>query len=89
MQWKSTHKVATNVSLMSSFITRRFQPLPNIRALKFCLAETSNSASQLEVAHLAASVESFPENDDIVEQSACQLADGGTRQYSRPFQPKH
>jgi hypothetical protein len=44
-------------------------------------------ASQLE-AHLHAPVEQFPENHDIVEQSACQVADRGPLQCPRRYQLK-
>jgi hypothetical protein len=39
-------------------------------------AETTTSASQLEAHLQAAPVEQFPENHDIIEQPACQVADG-------------
>jgi hypothetical protein len=56
-------------------------------ALEFRLAETT-SASQLEAHLQAAPVEESPENHDIVEQSACQVADRGPRQCPRRYQPK-
>jgi hypothetical protein len=36
---------------------------------------------------LAAPVEPFPENRDIVQQSACQVADRGPRQFPDNFRP--
>jgi hypothetical protein len=57
-------------------------------ALEFRRAETTISASQLEAHLQAAPVEQFPENHDIVEQSACQVADRGPRQRPRRYQPK-
>jgi hypothetical protein len=50
--------------------------------------ETTTSASQLE-AHLKASpVELFPDNCDIFEQSACQVADRDPQQFCRRLKPK-
>jgi hypothetical protein len=49
-------------------------------SLELRRAETTTSASQLEAHHQAVPVEQFPGNRDIVEQSACQLADRGPRQ---------
>jgi hypothetical protein len=46
-------------------------------ALELNRAETTTSASQLEAHHQAAPVGQFPENHDIIEQSACQVADRG------------
>jgi hypothetical protein len=51
-------------------------------------AETTTSTSQLEAHLQAALVEQFPENHDIVEQSASQVADSGPRQCSRRYCPK-
>jgi hypothetical protein len=48
-------------------------------ALVLRRAETTTSASQLEAHLQAAPVEQFSENHDIVEQSACQIADRGLR----------
>lgn len=56
-------------------------------AQKLRHVETAKSASPLEAHIPAVSVELFPENHDIVKQSACQAADGGPRQCSRPSQP--
>jgi hypothetical protein len=50
-------------------------------ALELRRAETSTSASQLEGRLLAAQVERFPENRDIVERADCQIADRGPRQF--------
>jgi hypothetical protein len=47
-------------------------------ALEFRLVETTTSASELEAKLQAAPAEQFPENYDILEQSACQVADRGT-----------
>jgi hypothetical protein len=57
-------------------------------ALELRHAETTTSASQLEAHLQAAPVEQFPENHNIVEQSACQLADRGPRQCLRRYRPK-
>jgi hypothetical protein len=46
-------------------------------ALELLHAETTTSASWLEAHFQAALVEQFPENRDIVEQSAWQVADRG------------
>jgi hypothetical protein len=61
--------------------------LPHI-ALKLLRTETTTSASQLEAHLQAAPAEQFPENHDIVEQSACQVSDKGPRQWPRRYQPK-
>jgi hypothetical protein len=50
-------------------------------------AGMSASAAQLEMSLQAAPMEHFPENHDILEQSACQAADSGPRQCPRRFQP--
>jgi ferredoxin len=57
-------------------------------ALELRRAETTTSASQLEAHLQAAPVEQFPEYHDIVEQSACQVADRGPRQRPRRYQLK-
>jgi hypothetical protein len=52
-------------------------------------SQTTTSASQLEAHLRATSAEQFPENLDIVGQSACQVANRGPRQCPRRFQSKH
>jgi hypothetical protein len=55
-------------------------------ALELRRAETTTSVSQLEAHLQAAPVKQFSENHDIVEQSACQVADRGPRQCPRRYQ---
>jgi hypothetical protein len=61
--------------------------LPHI-ALELRRIETTTSASQIEAYLQAASVEQYPENHDITEQSACQVLDGTPRQCPLRFQKK-
>jgi hypothetical protein len=44
-------------------------------AMELSRAETKNSATQLKAHLQAALVKQFPENDDNVDQSTCQIAD--------------
>jgi hypothetical protein len=53
-------------------------------AVELRRAETTTSASQLEAHLQAAPVEQFPENRDIVGQSASQVAHGNVPDDSRP-----
>jgi hypothetical protein len=62
--------------------------LPN-NAVELCRTETTTSASQLEARLRAVLVKQFPEDDNIIEPSACQVADRGPWQCPRQFQPKH
>jgi hypothetical protein len=60
-----------------SSTTSRYTHLPH-NVLELRRAETTISACSHQGAHLqAAQVKHFPENHDIVEQSACQVADRG------------
>jgi hypothetical protein len=57
-------------------------------ALELHLAKTTTSAWKLEAYLQASPVEQFPENRDIVEQSAGQVASRGPRECPQRFQSK-
>jgi hypothetical protein len=57
-------------------------------ALELRRTETTTSSSQPEAHLQAAPVEQSKENHDIVEQSACQVADRGPQQCRRRYQSK-